>query len=174
MASKRVLEKKQKIVSELTEKLEKASVGILVDYKGINVEDDTALRKSLRDAGSEYFVTKNTMLKRATKIEELFPYLEGPTVVALSEKGDYTSAAKILYDFSKKHEFFKIKAGFIDGKFADKNQIVMLSKLPSKEILLAQVLRGLNSPIAGFVNILNAVLRNFVIIINQIAKQKQA
>lgn len=172
MASKEIIKKKQKIVAELSEKLEKSCVGIIADYKGISVEDDTALRKALREPGSYYSVVKNTMLKRATKIEKLVPYLEGPTVLALSEN-DYTKAAKILCEFSEKHDFFKIKAGFIDGEFADCKQIIELSKLPSKEVLIAKLLGGLNAPIYAFENILNGVLRNFAVIISQIAKQKE-
>lgn len=173
MASKKILESKQKVVAELSEKLEKTCVGIIVDYKGINVEDDTTLRKSLREVGAEYFVVKNTMLRRATKIEELHPLLKGPTVLALSEN-DYTQAAKILCDFSKKQKFFQIKAGFIDGVFASKEEIKALSELPSKEVLISNVLRNFNGPISAFVGVLNALMRNIVVIISEIAKQKES
>ena len=121
MPNAAVLEKKQQQVAELKEKIAASVTGVIVDYKGITVADDTALRKELRENGVEYFVVKNTILSRAvdgTELEEIKSVLEGTTAIALS-KEDYTAAARILCKFAEGHDNFKIKSGFLDGKVAD-------------------------------------------------------
>ena len=154
-----VLEKKQQQVAELKEKIAASVTGVIVDYKGITVADDTALRKELRENGVEYFVVKNTILSRAvegTELEGIKSVLEGTTAIALS-KEDYTAAA-ILCKFADDHENFKVKSGFLDGKVADVATITAIAKLPSKEVLLATVCNVLQAPIAAFARVLQAVV----------------
>ena len=155
-----VLEKKQQQVAELKEKIAASVTGVIVDYKGITVADDTALRKELRENGVEYFVVKNTILSRAvegTELEGIKSVLEGTTAIALS-KEDYTAAASILCKFADDHENFKVKSGFLDGKVADVATITAIAKLPSKEVLLATVCNVLQAPIAAFARVLQAVV----------------
>ena len=155
-----VLEQKQQQVAALSEKLSAAITGVVVDYKGITVADDTTLRKELREAGVEYFVVKNTLLGRAiegTNLEEMKSVLEGTTAIALSNE-DYTAAARILCKFAESHDNFKVKAGFLDGKVVDVATIDSLAKLPSKEILLATVLGAFQAPIAAFARAVQAIV----------------
>lgn len=155
-----VLEKKQQQVAELKEKIAASVTGVIVDYKGITVADDTALRKELRENGVEYFVVKNTILSRAvegTELEGIKSVLEGTTAIALS-KEDYTAAARILCKFADDHENFKVKSGFLDGKVANVATITAIAKLPSKEVLLATVCNVLQAPIAAFARVLQAVV----------------
>ncbi len=155
-----VLEQKQQQVAALKEKLSAAVTGVIVDYKGITVADDTALRKELREAGVEYFVVKNTLLSRAiegTDLAEMASVLEGTTAIALSNE-DYTAAARILSKFAEGHENFKVKSGFLDGKVVDVATIDSLAKLPSKEVLLATVLGAFQAPIAAFARAVQAIV----------------
>ena len=99
-------------------------------------------------------------------------FLQGSTAIAIS-KEDYVAAAKILSDFAKEHEFFQVKSGYIDGKLIDKSEVTRLAKLPSREVLIAQVLGGLNSPITGFATVLNGTLKGLVVALNAIAEKKQ-
>jgi len=176
LPSEKILEQKQQQVAALKEAFEKANVGVLVNYNGITVEKDTKLRKQLREAGCVYKVVKNTLLSRAFKdagIEGLDECLNGTTAIAYSENG-YTEAPKILSDYAKDNENFQVKAGFIDGGAVDAKSIDALAKLPSKEVLLAQVLGGLNGPIQGFANVLNGTMRGLVIALNAIAEKQGA
>ncbi len=176
MPSEKILEQKKQHVAELAEAFKTANVGVLVNYLGINVEDDTKLRKQLREAGCQYKVVKNTLLHLAFEkagIEGLDESLKGTTAIAYSENG-YTEAPKILSDYAKSHENFTIKSGFIDGSTVDAAGITELAKLPSKEVLIAQVLGGFNAPIQGFANVLNGTLRGLVIALNAIAEKQSA
>ena len=176
MPSEKILEQKKQIVAELAEKLQKACAGVIVDYKGINVADDTKLRKELREAGVDYAVVKNTLLSRAAEAagkDGLKTVLEGTTALALSND-DYVAAARILCKFAKDHENFKIKIGFTDDQILDAASVEALSKLPSREELVAKALGGLNAPIAGFVHVLNANLRGLVCALNAIAEKQGA
>ena len=176
LPSEKILEKKKKEVAAVAEKLKSACAGVIVEYKGINVADDTKLRRELREANVSYTVVKNTILSRAAKeadLEGLDPVLEGTTALAVSED-DYIAAARILCDFSKDNKFFKVKSGFIDGEVVDSSKIIELSKLPSKEVLLAQTLGGLNAPITGFVTVLNGTLKGLVVALNAIAEKQNA
>ena len=135
---KKVLEQKKQIVADLTEQLQNSVAGVVVDYKGINVADDTALRKELREAGVDYRVVKNTLLGRAiegTELEGIKKVLEGTTAIAISPE-DHVAAARILNKFAEAHENFTIKAGYLDGKEIDLDTIKSLAKLPSREVLL--------------------------------------
>ena len=160
MPNASVLEKKQQQVAALSEKISAAVTGVIVDYKGINVADDTALRKELRENGVDYFVVKNTILGRAiegTSVEDMKSVLEGTTAIALSNE-DYTAAARILSKYAEGHDNFKIKSGFLDGKVVDVATIDSLAKLPSKEILLATVCNAFQAPIAAFARAVQAIV----------------
>lgn len=149
MPSESVLAQKQQFVSELTEKLKKAAGGVIVDYKGITVEEDTALRKELRENNVDYFVVKNTLLRRAAEaagIEGLEPALSGTTAIALSDE-DIVVAPKILNKKSEDSKgAFAIKLGFVDGKVITKEEVEVYAKLPSKDTLLSQLVFMLQSP----------------------------
>ena len=176
LPSEKILEQKKAYVAELAEKLKSSCAGVVVSYKGINVADDTKLRKELREAGVEYFVVKNTLLQRAAEeagIDGLQPVLEGTTALAIS-KDDHVAAARILCKFSGDHKFFKAKAGFIEGKVIGEAEVSNLAKLPTKEVLVAKALGGLNAPISGFVTVLNGTLKGLVVALNAIAEKQSA
>ncbi len=160
MPSEKVLEQKKQIVAELTEELKGACAGVVVDYKGTSVADDTALRKELREAGVHYFVVKNTLLGRAADeagLGEMKSVLEGTTAIAISTD-DYTAAARILKKFADAHENFSIKCGFLDGSVVDTATVESLAKLPSREVLLATVLGAFQAPIAAFARAVQAIV----------------
>ncbi len=155
-----VLAEKQAAVAELSEKLSKAVVGVVVDYKGITVTDDTALRKELRENGVNYSVVKNSIFSRAvegTDLAEIQSVLEGTTALAVADE-DYTAAARILCKFAENHENFKIKSGFLDGKIVDIETINSLAKLPTKEVLLATVCSVFQAPISAFARAVQAIV----------------
>lgn len=160
MPSKSVLEAKQAVVADLTERLKSSIVGVVVNYKGINVEDDTKLRKELRENNVKYTVVKNTLLKRATQevgLTDMDAVLEGTTALATSDD-DYTAAARILSNFAKKNDYFEIKSGFMDGNVVDLATIQSLANLPTREVLLANVLGAFQAPIASFARAVQAVV----------------
>ena len=160
MASEKILQAKQQYVDELAAKLEKAAGGVIVDYRGITVADDTVLRKELREAGVKYTVVKNTLLKLAAKEAELeIPeeVLNGTTAIATSAD-DYVAAARILSKFADGHKNFEIKNGFIDKEVIGLDKISGLAKLPSREILLANVLGAFQAPIAAFARAIQAIV----------------
>ena len=160
MPSAKVLESKQAVVAALTERLKNACAGIIVDYKGITVADDTALRKELREAGVEYTVVKNTLLRlaiAATELNGLETVLDGTTAIATSAD-DYVAAARILSKFADTHKEFNIKNGFLDMEVIDTAKIAGLAKLPSREVLLAQVLGAFQAPIAAFARAIQAIV----------------
>jgi Ribosomal protein L10 len=176
LPSEKILEEKKKKVAALSESLKAAHVGVLVDYKGITVADDTKLRKELREAGDDYMVVKNTLLRIALKdagIEGLDSFLEGTTALAIG-KEDYVSSAKILSKFAETSKTFQVKAGFVDGNMVDVNGVKELAALPSKEVLVARVLGGLNAPISGFVTVLNGTMKGLVVALNAIAEKQAA
>lgn len=160
MPSEKTLKRKQDIVDALAEKMKGASAGVLVEYKGINVENDTKLRAELRAAGVDYSVVKNTLTLLAAKkigFDALEPVLKGTTALAVSTTDDVISPAKILYEYAKKHDKFKIKSGFLEGSIVSVEQIQALAELPSKETLVAQVLYGFNYLIMQLAIALNAI-----------------
>lgn len=160
MPSEKVLLQKQEKVNQLTELLKGAAAGVLVDYKGITVEEDTKLRKELREAGVYYSVEKNSILRFAMKnvgLDELTTALEGTTAIAISN-GDQTVAARILGDFSEKaKDKFNLKAGFIGEEIYDEQGVIALSKIPSREVLLAQLVGSLQGPMQKLAAIIKAV-----------------
>lgn len=176
MPSEKILEQKQKTVALLTEKLNSSCTGVIVNYKGITVEQDTKLRKELREAGADYMVVKNTLLHLALKdagIDGLDYVLEGTTALAIS-KDDYVSSAKILSKFAETSKKFEIKAGFVDRGAIDAAGVKELASLPSKEVLVSRVLAGFNAPISGFVTVLNGTLKGLVVALNAIAEKQAA
>lgn len=162
MPSAKVLESKKARVEAITEHLKSAAAGVIVDYKGITVEDDTKLRKALREAGVTYFVEKNSMLRFALHnigIEGLDNVLEGTTAIAISTD-DQTAPARILGEYISKADeksTFAMKAGFIGSELYDAQGVIALSKIPSKEVLLAQLLGSLQSPLQKFAATIQAV-----------------
>lgn len=141
MASEKVLNQKKEEVTNLANKIKEAKLVLLADYRGINVEDDTSLRKTLRNVNAEYKVIKNNITKRALAeagIEGLEDKLEGPTAVIITD-GDYLEPTKAIYKFSKDNDFYKIKGGVIEGKVMTAEEIITLAKLPSKETLLSML-----------------------------------
>jgi large subunit ribosomal protein L10 len=176
MPSEKILEGKKQLVSKLAEKLKNSVSGVLVDYKGITVENDIKLRVEMRKAGVYYSVQKNSIIRLAAKeagINGLDDALNGTTAIAISEN-DLTSAAKILSKFAEGKDNFNIKAGFVEGKTVSAADVDVLANLPSKEVLVAKFLGGMNAPISGFVNVLNGNLRGLVVALNAIAEKKSA
>ena len=160
MPSEKVLELKKQQVADLKERLDASIAGVVVDYKGISVEDDTKLRKELREAGVEYTVVKNTLLGRAiegTSLADMSSVLEGTTAIATS-KDDYIAAARILNKYAEKSDSFSIKSGYLDGEVISLEKINSLAKLPSREVLLATVLNAFNAPIAAFARAVQAIV----------------
>lgn|SRR5690554_410185 len=175
MSSQAVLESKKQIVEEISDKLQRAASAVLTDYRGLNVSEATQLRKELREAGVEYRVLKNTLTKLAVDkvgLSELKKDLVGPTAIAFSYD-DPVAPAKILTKFAKEHKKLELKSGVVEGKVIDVSGIAALADLPSREVLLAQVLAGFQGPISGFVNVLQGNLRNFACVINAIKEQKE-
>ena len=164
MPNSKVLAKKQSEVEVYKEKFEKSKLVILADYRGINVSDDTKMRADLRKSQTEYSVVKNAILKFAAKeakLDELEGLLEGPTAVAFSYE-DYVEPAKVIYDFAKTTDYYKIKGGVMDGKVISVEEIERLAKLPSKEMLLTQL-----------ATVLLANIRNFAVVLDQVRQQKE-
>lgn len=164
MPSTKVLEQKKQVVAELVETLKSAQAGVLVDYRGITVEDDTKLRAKLREAGVEYKVVKNTLTRFAANevgYQELDEQLNGPTALAVSAT-DPVAPAKVISEFAKEVEAVQIKAGFLDGKVITLDEVKTLASTPSKEVLIAKIMGSLNSPISALVRTLQALVDNGV------------
>ncbi len=175
MPSEKILSQKKQAVADIAEQLKNAVSGVVVDYTGISVEADTKLRAELRAASVHYSVKKNSLISRAATeagLGEMNDVLKGASALAISDS-DLVAPAKILAKFAEDHDSFKLKAGFIEGKVVGEAEIQALAKLPSKEVLVAKALGGLNAPISGFVMVLNANLRGLAVALNAIAEQKQ-
>ncbi|HZJ57232.1 MAG TPA: 50S ribosomal protein L10 [Clostridia bacterium] len=170
--------RKQKglVVQELKEKFTKSSSAILVDYKGLNVQEVTELRGNFREAGVDYKVYKNTLTEIAAKemgLEGLIPYLEGPTAIAFSEE-DPVAPAKILTEAIRKYRKIEFKGGVVDGKVIDIDGVKALAELPSREELIAKLLGSINAPIANLVGVLSGPVRALAFALNAIKEQKEA
>ncbi len=160
MPSTAVLEKKKQMVADLSERIKNSCAGVVVDYKGINVEDDTKLRRELREAGVEYSVVKNSILGRAAQdagLEGLDSVLEGTTAIATSAD-DYVASARILQKYADSHDNFSLKSGYLDGEVISMEKLIALAKLPSREVLLATVCSVFNAPIAAFARGVQAIV----------------
>ncbi|MEO3947970.1 50S ribosomal protein L10 [Gorillibacterium sp. CAU 1737] len=159
MANAKILESKQEQVSVVSGKLKDSSTTVVVDYRGLNVSQVTELRKQLREAGVEFEVLKNTLVRRATadaELSELNQYLTGPTAIAFSNE-DAIAPAKILADFAKKNDKLNIKGGVVEGKVVGFDQIKALADLPSREGLLSMLLSVLQAPMRNFALAVKAV-----------------
>ena len=159
MPSNAILEQKKQIVADLAEMLKASPAGVLVNYQGITVEDDTKMRKALREAGVKYMVMKNSLTGRACDevgYGAIKEHLEGMTAIAISES-DPIAPAKILKTYAEKIESFKILAGYLEGNVIDEKTVVALADIPSKEVLIAKFLGSIQSPLYNFAYALKAV-----------------
>ena len=159
MPSKVILEQKQQVVAELAEQIRNSVSGVLVNYQGISVEDDTAMRKALREAGVRYSVVKNTLTGRACEMVgygDMKQYLNGMTAIAISEN-DAVAPAKVLKKYAEKVESFQILAGYLDGAVIDAATVNALADIPSKETLIAKFLGSIQSPLYGLAYALQAI-----------------
>ena len=159
MPSNSILVQKQQIVADLAEQIKNSAAGVVVNYQGITVENDTAMRKALREAGVKYVVMKNTMTGRACEMVgygEMKQYLSGMTAIAISEN-DPVAAAKVLKKYAEKVESFNILAGYVDGAVIDANTVNALAEIPNKETLIAKLLGSIQSPLYKFAYAIKAV-----------------
>lgn len=153
------VELKQPVVAEIAELFDGAASAVVVDYRGLTVEQDTALRKQLREAGVTYKVYKNTMIRFAAKgtaFEALEPNLEGPTALAVS-KTDATAPARILANFAKTADKLELKGGVVEETYYDAKAINVIASIPSREVLLGRLLGSMQSPIANFARVINQI-----------------
>ncbi len=153
------IEIKKPIVEEISENLKDAKSAVVVDYRGLTVEQDTQLRKKLREAGVVYKVYKNTMINfaiKGTDFESLAPHLEGPTAIAIS-KEDATAPARVLYEFSKDAEALQLKAGVVEGTYYDEAGIKVIATIPSREELLSKFLGSIQSPVTNFARVIKQI-----------------
>lgn len=160
MPSQKVLENKKAIVAQLTERFQNAQAGVLADYRGLTVEQDTALRVKLREAGVEYTVVKNNLTRFAANeagLSELDEALHGPTAIATSND-DVVAPAKVLVEFAKENEALEIKAGFVDGKVISLDEVKTYASIPSKEVLISKMLGSMLSPIGALARTLQAIV----------------
>ncbi len=165
-------------IKKTKERLEGKKSIVLIDYKGVNIEEVDELRNRMRDAGVDYFVTKNTFIKIALNeldISDLDSYLAGPTAVAASSEDEVAPArelAKFKKEITKEKDFPLFKIGYINGNVMDVEKLQQLSKLPNKDQLLSMVLQGFNAPINGFVGALNGIITKFVRTVDAVAKKQ--
>ena len=160
MPSKSILEQKQAVVADLAEMLKNSPAGVLVNYQGITVDDDTKLRKALRESGVKYMVMKNSLTGRACDevgLGEMKQYLTGMTAIAIGGE-DPVAPAKVLKEYAEKIESFEILAGYLDGQVVDKETVAKLADIPSKEVLIAKLLGSIKSPLYGLAYALQAVV----------------
>ena len=153
------VEIKKPIVEEISAGIKDAKSVVLVDYRGLTVEQDTKLRKELRENGVTYKVYKNTMMNfafKGTDFEGLAPYLEGPSAIAYSSE-DATAPARILCNFAKTAEKLEVKGGVVEGTVYDAAGIKAVSAIPSREILLGRLLGSMQSPITNMARVLNQI-----------------
>ena len=162
------------MVDEIQERLTKVQGAVVTDYRGLNAGEMTALRKELREAGIEFKVLKNTLtILAAEKAEmnDLIPLLTGPTAFAFGYD-DPVAAAKIISEFAKKNKNLEIKGGILEGAVLDPAGVESLADLPSREVLLAMVMRAMQGPLSGMVNVLQGNTRNLVYALEAVRKQK--
>ena len=153
------VEIKAPIIDEIKGYVDKASAAVLVDYRGLTVEEDTRLRKALREAGVVYKVYKNTYLKRAfegTDFAQLNGHLEGPTAIAFGME-DATAPARIIAEFAKKAPKLEFKAGVVEGVYYDVKGIEQVALIPSRDVLISKLLGSLQSPIANLARVLKQI-----------------
>ena len=154
------VEEKKPAVDEISAHLKDAKSVVLVDYRGLTVEQDTQLRKQLREAGVSYKVYKNTMMRfafKGTDYEPLDPYLNGPSGCAIVGGDDPIAPARIMCDFAKKADKLEIKGGVVEGKLYDADGIKSLSTIPSREVLLSKLLGSLQAPVTNFARVIKQI-----------------
>lgn len=168
---------KQAAVAGLKEQLSSAKGAVLTGYRGLTVAQDMKLRAKLREAGVTYHVVKNTMVRIAANeigLEGLDPVLNGTTALAVSAD-DAVAPAKVIYEFIKENkEVLTIKAGLVEGKVINVEEVKALTSLPSREVLIAKVLGSMQAPISGVVNVLQGTIRNAVYVLDAIRAQKES
>lgn len=172
--SAKAIAAKQKIVDGLKEKIERSSVIVISDYHGFSVKDLTVLRGKLRADGSEFCVAKNTLIERAVKdagLPDLASGLKGSTAILFGYK-ETVGPLKIIFQFIKEAEKGSVRIGLVDKNTYDQASLEAISKLPSREQLVAQVVGGLKSPLAGLVNVLQGPIRKLAYALDAIRKQK--
>jgi large subunit ribosomal protein L10 len=170
------LTEKKRITQDLNERFKRAAVAIVTDYNGLDVDAINDLRRRLRKAEVEYQVVKNSLLVRAsqdTEIAKIQETFKGPSAVALGYS-DPITPAKVLTDFAKDHEVFKIKIGIADGKVLELKEIAALAALPSREVLLGRFVCVLNNLPTGFVRTLAEIPRGLLNVLHAIQDQKEA
>lgn len=168
-------EAKKVLVSGLAEKIGQAQSIVIIDYKGLTVEQDTDLRTRFRKAGVEYKVIKNTLFLRSAnenQISGLDNILEGTSSFAFGFN-DPVAPAKVINEFIKEKKKMSLKGGIVNGKVVDANGVQALADLPPKEVLIAQVLGTLNAPIAGFARVLSGTLTSLLYTLNAVKEQKE-
>lgn len=155
----KAIEIKKVIVDEIADKFSRASSAILFDYRGLTVEEATELRKQFREAGIEYKVYKNTLVKRALEkagVEGLTELMEGPNAIAFSFD-DPIAPAKLGSEFAKTHKALELKAGIVEGEFFDEERVKELAAIPSREVLIAKLLGSLKAPVSNFAYLIQAI-----------------
>ena len=160
MPSNAILEQKKQIVADLAEMMKASPAGVLVNYQGITVEDDTKMRKALREAGVKYMVMKNSLTGRACDevgMGDMKQYLTGMTAIAIGTT-DPVAPAKVLKEYAEKVESFQILAGYLDGAVVDAETVNKLADIPSKEVLLAKLLGSIKSPLYNFAYAIQAII----------------
>ena len=153
------IEIKQPIVEEISAGIKDAQSVVLVDYRGLTVEEDTELRKKLREAGVVYKVYKNTMMNfafKGTDFEGLAPYLNGPSAMAYSTE-DATAPARVIAEFAKKAKALEIKAGVVEGNVYDAKGMEAIASIPSRDVLISRLLGSMQSPMANFARVINQI-----------------
>lgn len=168
--------KQEKIstVEEIKEKMDSSKIAILTEFQGLNVAEMTELRKLFREANVDYKVYKNTLTRIAAHelgVIEIDGYLAGTTALAFG-KDDPLTPAKIVKDFGAKHSSFRVKAGILDKKLIASDGVMALADTPPREVLLAMLLGAIKSPVSGFLNVIQAPIRNFVYILKNLVEQK--
>ncbi|OPY59754.1 MAG: 50S ribosomal protein L10 [Pelotomaculum sp. PtaU1.Bin035] len=164
---------KEIIIKELEEKFGGATVSVLIDYHGMNVAEATKLRRRLREAGCEFKIAKNTLTGIVAKrlgMEGIIPYLQGSVAIAFGK--DPVTPAKVLADFIRETKKMEIKAGILEGRVIDAKGIKELADLPSREVLLAKILGGMQSPLYSFAGVLQGTIRSFVCAVEAVRKQR--
>jgi len=167
---------KTQVVEELSAKLATAKAAFIADYRGLTVDEVNELRGKLREAGVEYRVVKNTLLRLAAKDTPftcLDEFLKGPTAIAIVQD-DPVAPAKVLSDYAKTSKVFELKTAVLDGKLLSQEEVNALAELPSREVLLAKMLGSINAPVSNFVGVLAAVPRSLVQVLGAIKDQKDA
>lgn len=164
------------MVQEIQDRISQSQGAVLTDYRGLNAEQMTALRKELREAGVDFRVLKNTLTILAVEeleLNDLIPILNGPTAIAFGYD-DPVAPAKILSEFAKKNKMLEIKGGILEGKVLDVDGVKNLADLPSREVLLSMVVRGMQAPITGMVYALQGNISNLVYALDAVRQQKEA